>query len=126
MAIDPCSCPKIVESRSTSENVDLAFLIWEVVKIFFAIAWFFFQYLRGRNGNRRNRRNRAFLRRIEAQELEEIGILDWLNVRVKKELGIYHAAVFIFMPHVLNTFSSVNQISFFLFIFLKYDSATIG
>ena len=39
---DPCSCPRIVGSRSTAENIDIAFLIWEIVKILFAIALFFF------------------------------------------------------------------------------------
>ena len=71
---DPCSCPEIVGSRSTAENIDIAFLIWEIVKILFAIALFFFQRWKGRNGNRQNRRNNAFLRRMEAQELEEIDL----------------------------------------------------
>ena len=71
---DPCSCPVIQSSRSTSENIDIAFLIWEIAKIFFAIALFFFQRWKGRNGNRQNRRNNAFLRRMEAQELEEIDL----------------------------------------------------
>ena len=59
---------------STAENIDIAFLIWEIVKILFAIALFFFQRWKGRNGNRQNRRNNAFLRRMEAQELEEIDL----------------------------------------------------